>query len=124
MRIDKWLWAARFYKTRSLAAEAVKGGKIQINGQKVKSSKEVEVGDELCITLPICKRTFTILALNSKRRPFKEACLLYEEKPESLSNFNHLNALQKAVHVPRREKGLGRPTKKDRREIDKFRDGE
>ena len=77
LRVDKWLWAARLVKTRSLAAEAVKGGRVQVNGQRVKPSKEVGPGDRLEITIGQTRRAVVILGVAERRGPAKEAELLY-----------------------------------------------
>ena len=85
IRVDKWLWAARLLKTRSLAAEAVKGGRVQVNGQRVKPSREVGPGDELEVTIGQVRRTVVVRGVAERRGPAKEAVLLYEETPESLA---------------------------------------
>src|SRR5262245_51856983 len=85
VRVDKWLWAARLAKTRALAAEAVKGGRVELNGQRVKPSKEVRPGDELEITSGPYRRVVIVHALSDKRGPAKVAALLYEETPESIA---------------------------------------
>lgn len=118
-RLDKWLWAARFFKTRALAAEAINGGKVHLNGGRVKPGRVIKVGDKLHITKAQLEYELTVMALNSKRRPAKEAVLLYTESDESiqareqrLSEIKILNA-----QIPFSEK---RPSKKDRRQIVQF----
>jgi ribosome-associated heat shock protein Hsp15 len=119
VRLDKWLWAARFYKTRSLAAEAIAGGKVQVNGERVKRAKAVQAGDEIRIRLGPYEHQVVVRALSEQRGPATEAAMLYEEKPESRSAREAMAIQLKALHaafVPER----GRPTKKDRREIEKL----
>jgi len=118
IRLDKWLWAARFFKTRSLATEAITGGKVHLNKQRVKPAKEVKIGDELAIRKG--KMTFTIIvkALSIQRRSAPEAQLLYEETPESLLLREKPATSQEGTIS--RPRGLGRPTKKERRDIERF----
>lgn len=119
VRLDKWLWAARFYKTRSLAAEAIAGGKVQVNGERVKRAKPVQAGDEIRIRLGPYEHQVVVRALSERRGPATEAAMLYEEKPESRSAREAMAIQLKTLHaafVPER----GRPTKKDRREIEKL----
>jgi ribosome-associated heat shock protein Hsp15 len=116
IRIDKWLWAARFYKTRSLAAEAIAGGKVQVNGERVKRSKPVQVGDEVRIRQGPYEHQVVVCGLSDRRGPAVHAAALYEEKPSSRAAREALALQLKSLHaafVPER----GRPTKKDRREI-------
>jgi ribosome-associated heat shock protein Hsp15 len=118
VRIDKWLWAARLLKTRSLAAEAVKGGRVQVNGQRVKPSKEVGPGDELEVTTGQVRRTVVVRGVAERRGPAKEAVLLYEETPESIA-ARELLAEQRRLSSPPPGADLGmRPTKRDRRRLD------
>ncbi|MBF0415122.1 MAG: RNA-binding S4 domain-containing protein [Magnetococcales bacterium] len=119
VRIDKWLWAARFYKTRSLAAEAVAGGLVHCNQTRIKPSKTIKPGDILVIQKDQLSITVTIQALPTRRGPAKEAALLYEETPESLA-LRQLAREQNAT-APIPITG-GRPTKKDRRSMEKIRD--
>ncbi len=119
MRLDKWLWAARFFKTRSLAAEAINGGKIHLNGQRVKPGKEIGVGARLEISKDQYVWDITVTALNAQRRPAREAVLMYQETPESLAKR------QAEIERRRLEHDLGgqseqRPDKKDRRQIHRF----
>src|SRR5690606_3522892 len=83
VRIDKWLWAARFFKTRALAIEAVKGGRVQVDGARVKPSRTVRVGDRIEITIGQTRRTVDVRALSDRRGPASVAATLYEETPES-----------------------------------------
>jgi len=117
VRIDKWLWAARLAKTRSLAAEAVTGGRVEINGQRVKPSKDVRPGDEIEVTTGPYRRVVIVQALAAKRGPAKEAALLYEETAESIAARERLAAQRRLEAAPRPQPG-GRPTKRDRRRLD------
>ncbi len=124
MRIDKWLWTARFFKTRKLAAEAVSGGKVHINGQRCKPSKEVKVGVKISITKDALQWEITVLRINSHRRPAKEAVLLYQEEQESIEKRQALIAQQKEQRAltPHSEREY-RPNKKQRRQIHRFKQG-
>ena len=118
-RIDKWLWAARFYKTRALAAEAIAGGKVQVNGERVKRAKPLQVGDEVRIRQGPYEHQVAVRDLSDRRGPAVQAAALYEEKPESRAAREALVLRLKSLHsafLPER----GRPTKKDRREINKL----
>ena len=121
VRIDKWLWAARFYKTRSLASQAVTGGKVQVNGERVKPARELREGDELRIHAGGQQWTVRVRALSGMRRSAPEAQKLYEEKEESRAARLEALALRRAQVDPFRDEG-GRPTKRDRRLIRKFTD--
>tara|TARA_R110000850_G_scaffold18604_22_gene57319 strand:+ start:241 stop:648 length:408 start_codon:yes stop_codon:yes gene_type:complete len=120
VRVDKWLWAARFFKTRSLAKTAIEGGKIQTDGQRIKPSRELEVGMMLTIRQGWDDKTVEVLALTDKRRGAPEAQLLYRETEDSIALREQRAAERKA--------GLGsfivsdhRPNKKERRQIHRFR---
>jgi ribosome-associated heat shock protein Hsp15 len=118
-RVDKWLWAARFYKTRSLAAEAIAGGKVQVNGERVKRAKPLQVGDEVRIRQGPYEHQIVVRELSSHRGPAAQAAQLYEEKPSSRAAREALQLQLKSIHsafIPDR----GRPTKKDRREINRL----
>jgi ribosome-associated heat shock protein Hsp15 len=119
VRIDKWLWAARFFKTRSLASEAVKGGKVSVNGQRAKPSREVEVGDTLILRQGADEKTIIVQDLSDKRGPATVAQLLYQETDESIVKREKEKELRKlaAVQMPH---GEGRPTKRSRRLIHRF----
>jgi ribosome-associated heat shock protein Hsp15 len=118
IRVDKWLWAARLHKTRSLAADAVKGGRVQVNGQRAKPSKEVGPGDELEVTIGQVRRTVVVRGVAQRRGPAKEAALLYEETAESVA-ARELLAKQRRLTSPPPGSDLGsRPTKRDRRRLD------
>lgn len=119
LRIDKWLWAARFFKTRSLASRAVNGGKVRLNGLRVKAARLVNIGDELLVTRGDSEFKIKILALNSYRRPAVEAQLLYEEDEESIrarEEARQLRRLFNASHSTPAKK----PNKRDRRKIKEF----
>jgi len=123
LRIDKWLWAARFFKTRSLAKAAIEGGKVQVAGQRVKVSREIAVGDLLQVRQGWDDRVVRVLALSDQRRGAPEAQRLYEETAESI-------ARREAAAAARRAAGgmigrpAGRPSKKERRQIHRFRQGD
>lgn len=123
VRIDKWIWAARLMKTRGLAAEAVKGGRVQVNGQPSKPSKDVKPGDEIEINFGQGRRiTLVVRGTAPRRGPAKEAALLYDETPESAAAREAWVADRRlATPVPSR--GVGRPTKKDRRRYESERRG-
>ena len=122
VRLDRWLWAARFYKTRSIAADAIDGGKVQVNGTRVKRSKLIEVGDRLRIRKPPYEFVVGVMRLSEHRGPAKIAQTLYEETPESVHAREALRSQLKHQPVTAFE-GKGRPTKKDRRLIDRFKRG-
>ncbi|MBI3523292.1 MAG: RNA-binding S4 domain-containing protein [Betaproteobacteria bacterium] len=119
LRLDKWLWAARFFKTRSLAANAVDGGKVRLNAQQVKPSKEVKPGDTLAITTGDQRWTVVVEGINEQRRPASEACLLYAETPQSLLARQGAVELKKLGPMPGSNL-RGRPTKKAGRQIRRF----
>jgi ribosome-associated heat shock protein Hsp15 len=121
VRVDKWLWAARLLKTRSLAAEAVKGGRVQVNGARVKPSREVGPGDEIEVTIGQLRRVVVVRGVAERRGPAKEAVLLYEETPESVAARERARELAR-LQAPPPGADLGmRPTKRDRRRLDSAR---
>ena len=119
VRIDKWLWAARFYKTRSLASDAIKGGKIRQDGLRVKPSKEVQLGDVLTIRQAFMDKSVKVLGVSDKRGPAVQAQTLYEETPASIESRERLLAIKKSQPALR-SPGQGRPTKRERRKIVTF----
>ena len=120
-RLDKWLWAARFFKTRALAKAAIEGGKVHYAGERSKPSKEPRVGDELQVRQGYDQRTVVIKAISVVRRGAPEAQLLYEETPESIAKREEVVAQRKAAG-PGALISEHRPTKKQRRQIHRFRD--
>jgi len=121
LRIDKWLWAARYFKTRALAAEAVECGKVQINAARVKPAKLLTAGDMVTIRLGPYQHVVEVLGLSNKRGPATEAQKLYQETEESRQKRETLALELKAQ--PELTHPEGRPTKRDRREIEKFKSG-
>jgi ribosome-associated heat shock protein Hsp15 len=119
MRVDKWLWAARFFKTRSLAKQAIDGGKVHCNGEHCKSSREIEVGFTLQIRQGWDEKTIVVKALSEQRRGAPQAALLYEETAESLTQRERIAAERRAQNAGF-EPAAGRPTKQDRRRITRF----
>ena len=120
VRLDKWLWAARFFKTRSLASEAIAGGKVQVNGDRAKRARPIQVGDEVRVRHGPYEHLVIVRALSARRGPASMAAELYEERPESRAARQAMALQVKTLHaafVPEK----GRPTKRDRREIDRLR---
>jgi ribosome-associated heat shock protein Hsp15 len=120
VRLDKWLWAARIYKTRALASEAVSGGKVYVNGQRVKPGRSVDIGDNLCLTRNGIEMALTICALSDRRGSASIAQSLYEESAQSVAKRQQVIARQRLIgrtapHPP------SRPDKKARRDIARFR---
>ncbi|THU05526.1 RNA-binding S4 domain-containing protein [Lampropedia puyangensis] len=120
MRLDKWLWCARFYKTRTLATEEISKGRVQLNESPTKASREVKVGDTLCISNGPLKRTITVKALSSIRGPATAAQLLYEETAASIALRDQQATMRKLAPEPADMLRHGRPTKKDRRDMQQF----
>lgn len=119
LRIDKWLWASRFFKTRSLAAQAVEGGKVKLNGQRVKPAKELHVGDALDIHIGDYVWQVTVRALSARRGPAEVARRLYEETEESQARRLAQAATRRVENEPAADIH-GRPTKRDRRMLKRF----
>ena len=125
VRIDKWLWASRFYKTRSAAQQAIEGGKVKLNGERTKPAKDVKVGDRLSINIGAYDWHVTILKLSSQRTAAPIARLLYEEDEASRKQREDAIAKRRVTFEPATaRKGEGRPTKRDRRDLERWRDGE
>jgi ribosome-associated heat shock protein Hsp15 len=121
MRIDKWLWAARFYKTRALAQLAVEGGKVRLNSERVKPAKDVKSGDALSIHIGASDWSIRVVQLSDKRGSATVAQKLYEETPESIARRAEQAALRKFAADPSAQR-QGRPTKRERRQLDRWRD--
>jgi ribosome-associated heat shock protein Hsp15 len=119
VRLDKWLWAARFFKTRAMAADAIDGGKVDVNAAKVKRAKMVQIGDEITIRQPPFEHVVTVRGISERRGPASVAATLYEETADSRAKREKL-ALQ-IRSMPGDDWDTGRPTKRDRREINRFR---
>ena len=122
MRLDKWLWAARFFKTRSLAQKQIELNRVSVNGAKAKTSKYIVVGDVIDLTLNSLPYKLTVLALNEQRRPAPEARLLYQEDEATAQNREAQKLLDQASRITAAYPD-GRPTKRDRRELDKLKRG-
>lgn len=122
IRIDKWLWAARVFKTRSLAAEAVEGGKVHLNGARTKPGKTIRIGDEIRIRRGPYEWVVIVRDLSLRRGPARVAQLLYEETEESKLNRERL--AQELRVQARGPEPRGRPTKKARRELERFKRGD
>lgn len=120
VRIDKWLWAARFFKTRSLASQAVDGGKVHCNGERIKPARAVHMGDKLSIRQGAFEVMVVVRALSERRGPASEAVLLYEETPESVAQRA---VLKEQLRAEPTFEHKGRPTKRDRRHIIRFTEG-
>ena len=123
VRLDKWLWAARFYKTRALAREMVEGGKVHYNGQRTRPSKTVEVGALLVLQQGNDRREVIVKSVSDQRRPASEAVQLYEETAQSIEKREKLAQARKlnALSMPNPER---RPDKKERRDLMKFKYGD
>ena len=119
LRIDKWLWAARFYKTRSLATEEVAKHRVQVNGQDVKPAREIKPGDTLQLRQGQTERTVVVKAISAQRGPAPVAQLLYEETPDSLQARTQAAAQRRLSPEPAQSIEQGRPTKRDRRQLDR-----
>ncbi|GIZ50903.1 RNA-binding S4 domain-containing protein [Noviherbaspirillum aridicola] len=119
VRIDKWLWAARFFKTRSLATDAVDGGKVKLNGERVKPARGVKVGDRLEIDNGATEWEVLVRDLSDKRGSATIAQGLYEETERSLADKAR-RAEQRRLYQEPGEAIKGRPTKRDRRQLDRF----
>jgi ribosome-associated heat shock protein Hsp15 len=120
IRVDKWLWAARFFKTRSAATGAVLGGRVHVNGERVKPSKEIHAGDRVEVTLRDAPRTVVVKGVADRRGPASVAAALYEETPESIANREQRALERRLARPPGADLGA-RPTKQARRRIDAFR---
>jgi ribosome-associated heat shock protein Hsp15 len=120
VRLDKWLWAARFFKTRAIAADAIESGKVEVNGERAKRAKQLQTGDSVRIRLGPYYHLITVRVLSERRGPASVAKTLYEENAEGRKARE---AMQLQVKAAQSDSGYnpGRPTKKDRRDIEKLR---
>ena len=123
MRLDKWLWCARFYKTRSLAVEEIGKGRVTINGQAAKAARELRVGDSVALRQGAVARTVIVRALSSFRGPAPVAQQLYEETPGSIAARAQAAEARRLAPEPAASLHEGRPTKRDRRDMDELRHG-
>lgn len=122
-RVDKWLWTARFFKTRSLASEAVAGGKVKVNGERAKPAKTVRAGDELRIHIGPYEHVIRVRGVAGRRGPAAEAAMLYEESDESKAARKELAARLAAERIYARGE-RGRPSKKERRALIRLKQGD
>jgi ribosome-associated heat shock protein Hsp15 len=120
VRLDRWLWAARFAKTRSAATEAVLGGRVHVNGVRVKPAREVRTGDRIEVSIGEVRRTVVVLAVAEKRGPASVAATLYEETPESVALREQRSAERRLAQPLGADLGV-RPTKRDRRRLEALR---
>jgi ribosome-associated heat shock protein Hsp15 len=123
VRLDRWLWAARFFKTRALAAAAVAGGKVQVNGVRAKPAKQLRAGDALRIRVGPYVWLVGVRGLSERRGPPSAAQQLYEESAEGRAARERLAVAHKIAPAPAYQ-GKGRPTKKERRELQRLEDGD
>jgi ribosome-associated heat shock protein Hsp15 len=121
VRLDKWLWAARFFKTRALAVEAIDGGKVQVSGDRVKRAKLIQIGERISVRLGPYEHIVEVRGLSERRGPAPEAMLLYAETPESIKERERVAFQLKAAHVLFVPETNERPTKRDRRRLEEFR---
>ena len=123
LRIDKWLWSARFYKTRSLAAEEIGKGRVQVNGQEAKPAREVKVGDCVAMRRDAVTRTVVVRGLSNLRGPAPVAQQLYEETPESVAAREAAAQQRRYAPEPALSIEHGRPTKRGRRDLEQAKGG-
>jgi len=121
LRLDKWLWAARFHKTRSLACEEIDKGRVLVNGGVAKPARELKVGDSVLLRSGPVSRTVTVLALSDKRGPAPVAALLYQETEDSLRQRQQAAEQRRLAPEPALSLSQGRPTKRDRRATEQLR---
>jgi ribosome-associated heat shock protein Hsp15 len=120
LRIDKWLWAARFFKTRSLAQQAIAAGRVKLDEQRIKPSQELKVGHSLAIRIGDYQWDVQVKALSDKRGPAEAARKLYEETPASRAERERRADLRRLSPEPAASIQGGRPTKRDRRDLERF----
>jgi ribosome-associated heat shock protein Hsp15 len=118
VRVDKWLWAARFVKTRALAVDAIKGGRVEVNGERAKPSREIHPGDRVEFAAGRFRHSVVVRATSLRRGPASEAALLYDETPESLEAREAVAAQLRAERAAGGTREGGRPTKRDRRRLE------
>ncbi len=118
-RLDKWLWAARFFKTRNTAAAAISGGKVQCDDERVKPARRIRPGVRLSIRRGPLLWEVVVVALSSQRRPAKEAAQLYSETEASIAQ-REAEAKRRKQRAEQRQRGLGRPTKRERRQLERL----
>lgn len=123
VRLDKWLWAARFFKTRSAAVQAITAGRVEVNGAPAKPAKVLAVGDRLRVRKPPFAFLVRVLVLSEQRGPAKQAAALYEEDAEGRAARERLSHQLRIAPTPAFD-GKGRPTKRDRRELERLRDND
>jgi ribosome-associated heat shock protein Hsp15 len=123
VRLDKWLWASRFYRTRAAAAQAIAAGKVEVNGVKPKRARSLHLGDQVRIRRSPYEFRVTVRVLSEQRRPAAEATTLYEEDPAGKAARERLSQQLRIAPTPSFE-GKGRPTKRDRRELERLRGDE
>lgn len=123
MRLDKWLWAARFYKTRALAVDDIDKGRIQVNGQVAKPSRDLRPQDTVVVRQGPVVRTLVVLGLSNQRGPAPVAQALYAETPESIASRSRAAEARRLAAEPALSIEQGRPTKRDRRELDRSQQG-
>lgn len=123
MRLDKWLWAARFFKTRSLATEAIHKGHVSVNGSSAKPAREVRAGDSVALRQGNIPKTVQVLGISATRGPAPVAQLLYEETADSIAAREQAAQARRLAPEPADALRDGRPTKRDRRNIDQLRGG-
>ncbi len=121
LRIDKWLWAARFYKTRGLAVEEIDRGRVEVNGQAAKPAREVKPGDTVALRRDGITRTVVVRGLSAQRGPAPVAQQLYEETPDSVAERERIAEQRRYAREPALAIESGRPTKRGRRELDQAR---
>lgn len=119
MRIDKWLWVARFYKTRSLAADEIGKGRVRVNDQEAKPARDVKAGDKVAVRQGPVTRTLVVLGLSQQRGAAPVAQQLYEETPESIRLRDIAKEQRRLNTEPAASQEQGRPTKRDRRSLEK-----
>lgn len=120
LRIDKWLWAARFYKTRSLACDEIDKGRVQVNGAPVKPARELKAGDTVLLRQGVISRTLTVLEISDKRGPAPVAAKLYQETEASIQQRQQAAEQRRLAPEPAASITQGRPTKRDRRDAERL----